>query len=276
MKAQHIDGILIDLRDNGGGFLNEAIELTGLFIEQGPIVQVRNSNGGLSIERDPDNSVFYSGQLAVLVNNFSASASEIFAAAIQDYGRGIILGNQSYGKGTVQNIIQLNRFFPRSDDKFGQLKLTIAKFYRVSGGSTQHVGVIPDVSFPSRFKHEEVGESSQKTALRWDEIDPVLYNQWNGDMSSIIKKLNASHLARVQSDAKFQNLLEDIREHDERDKQELISLKESVRQKMLDDSKAKREARKEQADEENKEEDLFLTESTRVLSDWIRLAGRSN
>lgn len=276
MKSQNINGILIDLRGNGGGFLNEAIDLTGLFIEQGPIVQVRNSDGRISIERDMDRSVVYSGPLAVLVDNFSASASEIFAAAIQDYGRGIILGNQSFGKGTVQNIIRLNRFFPRSEDKFGQLKLTVAKFYRVSGGSTQHVGVIPDVSFPSQFKHEEVGESSQKNALRWDEIDPVPYHQWNGDMSSIIKKLNASHLARVQSDIQFQNLLEDIREHKERDKQELISLKESIRQKMLDDTKAKKEARKEQNDEDEKDEDLFLTESARVLSDWIQLAGRSN
>ena len=276
MKSQNINGILIDLRGNGGGFLNEAIDLTGLFIEQGPVVQVRNSDGRIGIERDMDRSVVYSGPLAVLVDNFSASASEIFAAAIQDYGRGIILGNQSFGKGTVQNIIQLNRFFPRSDDKFGQLKLTVAKFYRVSGGSTQHVGVIPDVSFPSRFKHDEVGESSQKNALRWDEIDPVPYDHWNGDMSSIIKKLNASHLARVQSDIKFQNLLEDIRKHKERDNQELISLNESVRQKMLDDAKAKKEAREDEADEDEKDEDLFLTESARVLSDWIQLAERSN
>jgi len=278
MKSQNIDGILIDLRGNGGGFLNEAIDLTGLFIDQGPVVQVRDSDNRLSIERDVDNSVAYSGPLAVLVDNFSASASEIFAAAIQDYGRGIILGNQSFGKGTVQNIIQLNRFFPRTDEKFGQLKLTVAKFYRISGGSTQHVGVIPDVSYPSRFKHEEVGESSQENALLWDEIDPVQYSQWNGDMTSIIKTLNASHLARVQSDVKFQNLLAEIKAHKERDSQKLISLNEAERLKLRDEAKAKKEAREEETDDkdDNKEEDLFLTESTRVLGDWIQLAGRSN
>jgi len=278
MKSQNIDGILIDLRGNGGGFLNEAIDLTGLFIDQGPVVQVRDSDNRLSIERDVDNSVAYSGPLAVLVDNFSASASEIFAAAIQDYGRGIILGNQSFGKGTVQNIIQLNRFFPRTDEKFGQLKLTVAKFYRISGGSTQHVGVIPDVSFPSRFKHEEVGESSQENALLWDEIDPVQYSQWNGDMTSIIKTLNASHLARVQSDVKFQNLLAEIKAHKKRDSQKLISLNEAERLKLRDEAKAKKEAREEETDDkdDNKEEDLFLTESTRVLGDWIQLAGRSN
>ena len=279
MKSQNIDGILIDLRGNGGGFLNEAVDLTGLFIDNGPVVQVRYSDGKLSIERDVDRSVVYSGPLAVLVDIFSASASEIFAAAIQDYGRGIILGNQSFGKGTVQNMYPINRFFPGSKDNFGQLKMTTAKFYRISGGSTQHVGVMPDVSYPSRFKHEEVGESSQPNALLWDEIDPVQYNHWDGDMTSIIKKLNAAHLARVQSDVKFQNLLEDIKEHQERDSQKLISLNETERQKILDKSKAEKEAREEEMDDDEdnpKDEDLFLTESTRVLSDWIQLAGRSN
>lgn len=278
MKTQEVDGILIDLRGNGGGFLDEAVDLTGLFIEQGPVVQVRNSMGELKIERDMDRSVVYSGPLAVLIDNFSASASEIFAAAIQDYGRGIILGNQSFGKGTVQNIFPLNNIFRGSAEKFGQLKLTIAKFYRISGGSTQHIGVIPDVSYPSRFKHEEVGESSQPNALLWDEIDPVQYSPWNGDMTSIIKKLNATHLARVHSDVKFQNLLEEIKEHQERDSKKLISLNEAERQKLRDEAKAKKEAKDEETDEEDnkKDEDLFLTESTRVLSDWIQLAGRSN
>ncbi|MEJ2543225.1 MAG: carboxy terminal-processing peptidase [Calditrichaceae bacterium] len=275
MKSQNVDGILIDLRGNGGGFLDEAVNLTGLFIEQGPVVQVRNSNGKLQIERDFDKSVVYSGPLAVLIDNFSASASEIFAAAIQDYGRGIVLGNQSFGKGTVQNIIPLNKFFRGSREKYGQLKLTIAKFYRISGGSTQHIGVIPDVSYPSRFNHEEVGESSQKNALLWDEIDPIQYNQWNGDLTSIIKKLNNEHIARVHSDVKFQNLLEDIKEHQERDLHKLISLNEAERKKIRDEAKAKRESREEESDEDEKE-DLFLTESTKVLSDWIRLAKRHN
>lgn len=279
MKSQNIDGILIDLRDNGGGFLNEAIDLTGLFIELGPVVQVRNSSGQLSIERDEDSSIVYSGPLAVLVNSFSASASEIFAAAIQDYGRGIILGNQSFGKGTVQNIIKLGNFFPRSKDKIGQLKLTVAKFYRISGGSTQHVGVIPDISYPSRYDPEEVGESSQDNALLWDEIDPVYYDPVNKKLLPVIHKLNQMHQARVQSDIKFQNLLAEIKEHEERDQKDLISLQESVRKKIREESKTRKEAREEleeQDGENNDDEDLFLVESAHILNDWIRLSENSN
>jgi carboxyl-terminal processing protease len=280
MKSQNVDGVLIDLRDNGGGFLNEAIDLTGLFIDLGPVVQVRNANGAIDVERDDDPSITYSGPLAVLVNNFSASASEIFAAAIQDYGRGIILGNQSFGKGTVQNIIKLGNFFPRSKEKYGQLKLTIAKFYRISGGSTQHVGVIPDVSFPSRFNHDEVGESSQDNALLWDEIDPVNYHEVNDNLLPVIRKLNEMHKARVQSDVKFRNLLEEIKEHEERDDKELISLNESVRKKIRDEAKARKEVRQERLADNNEDkkedEDLFMVESARILGDWIRLGVKNN
>src|SRR5690606_26095844 len=143
INSENVDGVIIDLRNNGGGSLSEAIELTGLFIEGGPVVQVRNSDGSVEIGDDPDNSIVYDGPLAVMVNRFSASASEIFAGAIQDYGRGLILGEQTFGKGTVQNLIDLNRLTSRQRGQLGQVKLTIAKYYRINGGSTQNLGVIP-------------------------------------------------------------------------------------------------------------------------------------
>ena len=151
LKQANVDGIIIDLRRNGGGFLNEAVDLTGLFIDNGPVVQVKDSRGRINVEWDNKDGVVYDGPLAVIIDRFSASASEIFAAAIQDYGRGIIIGGQSFGKGTVQRPINLNQILRRNDNKFGQIKLTTAKFYRVNGGSTQHVGVTPDISFPSRY-----------------------------------------------------------------------------------------------------------------------------
>jgi len=277
LESEGVDGIVIDLRDNGGGFLNEAIDLTGLFIEQGPVVQVRNSDGSVKIEKDRDRNVYYEGPLAVLVNNFSASASEIFAAAIQDYGRGVVLGNQTFGKGTVQNIIQLSKLFPRSKDKFGQVKLTIAKFYRINGGSTQHAGVMPDITFPSRFDHSEVGESSQKNALLWDEIRPVSFEDYDINLSDNLNTIRMRHLSRIQGDTEFSNLLEDIDEHEKRENEKLISLNEAKRKKARDEAEAKRAARKEEFKKENgedaEEEDLFLVESARILSDWITISG---
>ncbi|NIW78769.1 MAG: PDZ domain-containing protein, partial [Calditrichae bacterium] len=164
----NVDGIVIDLRHNGGGFLDEAVNLTGLFIEKGPVVQVRDSRGRLNVERDYDSKIIYKGPLAIVVDRLSASASEIFAAAIQDYNRGVVIGGQSFGKGTVQNAIDLNRFVKGSSNELGQLKLTVAKFYRVDGGSTQHTGVIPDISFPSRYSLMDIGESATENALLWD------------------------------------------------------------------------------------------------------------
>ncbi|HEY7751964.1 MAG TPA: S41 family peptidase, partial [Ignavibacteriaceae bacterium] len=149
LKEQNVDGIIIDLRNDGGGSLEEAIDVTGLFIEDGPVVQVKNSDETIKSGTDADKSIIYDGPLAVMVNRFSASASEIFAAAIQDYNRGLIIGEQTYGKGTVQNLIDLNRIASQPGTKLGQLKLTIAKYYRVTGGSTQNLGVIPDIKFPS-------------------------------------------------------------------------------------------------------------------------------
>ncbi len=181
LKTAKVDGIVIDLRDNGGGSLTEAIDLTGVFIPKGPVVQVKESTGETEVYADHDGgSVAYEGPLAVLVNRFSASASEIFAAAIQDYKRGIIVGGQTYGKGTVQTLIDLNQWLPKEPEKVGQVKMTIQKFYRINGSSTQHKGVTPDIQLPSPFSAEEYGESSQPSALPWDQINSTRYEQSHG------------------------------------------------------------------------------------------------
>ena len=170
LEEQGIDGLIIDLRNNGGGHLTEATALSGLFIDNGPVVQLRNSNGRISRLDDPDPvpRVAYTGPMAVLVNRYSASASEIFAAAIQDYARGVIIGQQTFGKGTVQNLYSLDQYVRRPDDEgLGQLTLTIGKYYRVTGESTQHRGVDPDISLPSPIDATVVGESVRDSALPW-------------------------------------------------------------------------------------------------------------
>ena len=166
LKAEGVEGIIVDLRNNGGGSLQEADSLTGLFIKSGPTVQVKTANRRANIYADTDDEIAWDGPLAVMVNRLSASASEIFAGAIQDYGRGLIIGSQTFGKGTVQTLIPLNR---------GQLKITQAKFYRVSGHSTQHQGVLPDVEFPEVYDTDKIGESSLEDAMPWDEIKPAVY-----------------------------------------------------------------------------------------------------
>jgi carboxyl-terminal processing protease len=278
LQSAGVDGIIIDLRQNGGGFLNEAIDLTGLFIKDGPVVQVRRSNGKLNIESDLDSNVYYDGHLAVLVDRLSASASEIFAAAIQDYGRGIIIGNQTFGKGTVQNVIKLKRFFPKSKSKKGQVKLTIAKFYRVNGGSTQHKGVLPDIELPSRFTSMKIGESINKTALLWDEIKPVSFNKCNFNFNDNIQTLYARHNARIAKNRKFQYLIEDIEKLEKDREEKLISLQEEKRKKKRDEAEAKKAARKKEKDDEDenklsiKNEDLIVMESAHILSDMILLS----
>lgn len=194
LEEEGIDGLVIDLRNNGGGSLQEADAMTGLFIKSGPTVQVKSANRRPSIYSDTDDVVAWDGPLAVLVNRLSASASEIFAGAIQDYGRGIIIGSQTYGKGTVQTLVPLNR---------GQLKITAAKFYRVSGQSTQHQGVIPDIEFPELYDIERIGESSLVDAMPWDMIQPAVYPRTK-DISTLLPELNARHQIRVAEDADFE------------------------------------------------------------------------
>lgn len=246
LQQQNIDGLIIDLRSNGGGSLQEAIRLTGLFIDQGPVVQVRQSNGYIEIEKDPEKGVFYKGPLLVMVDQYSASASEIFSAAIQDYERGLIVGTQTFGKGTVQQLVSLDRFIAgRVADieggttKFGRLKVTMAKFYRVNGGSTQHRGVIPDIVYPSTHNPTEFGESSNINALVWDKIAPAQFEKY-ADLDETIKKLSRLHNNRIAGSREFKYLNEDIRKIKEARSQNSISLQEAKRLQERQESEEKR------------------------------------
>ena len=286
LKQKNVDGVVIDLRNNGGGALSEAIDVTGLFIDKGPVVQVKNDQGNIEVGSDLDPGIVYSGPLAVLVNRFSASASEIFAAAIQDYGRGVIVGEQTYGKGTVQNLIDLNKISRNSSNKFGQLKLTIAKYYRINGGSTQRLGVTPDITFPSYIDPNDFGESSEISALPWDKINPTNYKMFN-NLNDIIPKLQSFSENRRNNDPEFQYLKEDIRDYKNSKKQKYISLNEEVRKQKKDEEDEKefqreneRRKRKglkllekgevpEKSDEDN---DIFLTETATIVTDMIKLS----
>jgi carboxyl-terminal processing protease len=226
LEDQGIDGLIIDLRNNGGGHLTEATALSGLFIDNGPVVQLRNSNGRISRLDDPDPvpRVAYNGPLAVLVNRYSASASEIFAAAIQDYARGVIIGQQTFGKGTVQNLYSLDQYVRRPDEVgLGQLTLTIGKYYRVTGESTQHRGVDPDISLPSSIDATLVGESVRETALPWDTIRTTKFRA-GAPLDSTISSLTASHISRSKDDPDFQYLMEDIEDVEEVRAQKSVSL----------------------------------------------------
>jgi carboxyl-terminal processing protease len=200
LKAEGIDGVVMDLRNNGGGALHEANDLVGLFIEEGPTVQIRNSNNDVKVLEDEDPSVTYDGPLVVLVNRMSASASEIFAGAIQDYGRGLVVGSQTFGKGTVQAVRPLNH---------GQLKITQSKFYRVSGGSTQHKGIIPDIEIPSRVDKTRIGEDALDHALPWDQIEAVPHQRYF-DFSGVIDELRTRHDGRFAKHPEFQLLQKEI------------------------------------------------------------------
>ena len=238
IKAK-VQGIIIDLRNNGGGSLEEAIKLTGLFIKNGPVVQIKSSEGDIRVENDPDPSIDYSGPLMILVNRFSASASEIFSAAIQDYGRGIIIGDKTYGKGTVQNLIDLNHLMPGSGDKLGQVKLTIAKFYRINGESTQHIGVIPDVNFPSVFDTSEFGETSEPSSLPWDRIKPTNFTPF-GNIKQYVPQLVQKHEERVtKNDTEWNEYLAEINESKEAHDKKFISLNEAIRKKEHDEDEQK-------------------------------------
>jgi carboxyl-terminal processing protease len=226
LEEQGIDGLVIDLRDNGGGHLTEATALSGLFIDNGPVVQLRNSNGRISRLDDPDPvpRVAYNGPLAVLVNRYSASASEIFAAAIQDYARGVIIGQQTFGKGTVQNLYSLDQYVRRPEDEgLGQLTLTIGKYYRVTGESTQHRGVDPDISLPSHIDITVVGESVRDSALPWDTIRTTKFRAGE-PLDNTIDTLTASHNSRSKEDPDFQYLLEGIRDIEEIRSRKTVSL----------------------------------------------------
>ena len=209
LKDKNPDGLVIDLRGNGGGSLAEALELTGLFIEAGPIIQTRDYSGKIEVNRDPDPDISYGGPLAVLVNRNSASASEIFAGAIQDYRRGIIIGEPTFGKGTVQNVIDLNRFIEASDEDHGRLKTTIAQFYRVSGGSNQHRGVVPDIIYPTARYGRDYGERVLDNALPWDKVRPVRFISAGAPVENFARA-RERHEQRIKDDRLINLLLKEI------------------------------------------------------------------
>ena len=286
LEKEKVDGVVIDLRNNGGGSLQEATELTGLFIDQGPTVLVRNSDGRVDVLNDEDSGVFYRGPLAVLVNRLSASASEIFAGAMQDYHRALIIGGQTFGKGTVQTVQPLNH---------GELKLTLAKFYRVSGQSTQHQGVLPDIAYPAMVDTQEIGESALPEALPWDSIRPVV-KPVSDPFKPFLSELTARHEARTANDPDFvftrerlaltQRLMKDtsvpLQEAERR------QLQLSIEQQQLALENTRRKAKGEELlkeikneeeedapaepDKSTPEDDAYLAETGKILIDYLGLS----
>ncbi|HEX7988144.1 MAG TPA: carboxy terminal-processing peptidase [Duganella sp.] len=245
LKKEKVDNVLIDLRNNGGGSLNEAVELTGLFIDKGPVVQQRSADNKIEVENDTNAGMAWDGPMGVLINRGSASASEIFAAAIQDYGRGIIIGEPSFGKGTVQTLFGLDRFSQSEKIKFGELKFTVAQFFRINGGTTQLRGVTPDIKLPTMSDADSFGESSYDNALPWTSIKPAIYIP-AGELKEIVPMLDKKHDARVAKDKDFQYLAEDIALVKKQRKENSISLNEAVRRKEREQQEARaklREAR---------------------------------
>ncbi|HYQ37724.1 MAG TPA: carboxy terminal-processing peptidase [Pseudomonas sp.] len=285
LKQEKVDGVVIDLRNNGGGSLQEATELTGLFIDKGPTVLVRNSDGRVDVLADEDSGTYYNGPLAVLVNRLSASASEIFAGAMQDYHRALILGGQTFGKGTVQTIQPLNH---------GELKLTLAKFYRVSGQSTQHQGVLPDIDYPAVVDTKEIGESALPAAMPWDRIAPAI-KPASDPFRPFLAELKARHEARTAKDPDFEFTRKSMALSQQLLQQTVVSLNEEKRKAQRNDIEgrqlalenarraAKGEAPLKQLKEEDEqaaseepnklppEKDAFLAESGRILLDYLTL-----
>jgi carboxyl-terminal processing protease len=277
-KAEGVAGVTIDLRNNGGGSLLEAISLTGLFIKNGPVVQVKSSGvKDPEVLTDDDPEITYAGPLVVLTNRFSASASEIFAGAIHEYHRGVIVGESTYGKGTVQQVISLQRFIP--DAGVGSLKLTLQKFYRATGSSTQHKGVVPDIKLPTALSPEQFGESSQPNALPWDEIKSTLYQRTPIINDQVITSLSKAYSARLKTDPYLKKLINETEESKRNIEQTRISLNEATRKKEMDEAEKRKADNKSlgmKLDGENKPvsvplqlEDEYLRESLMVLTDLI-------
>ena len=288
LQKEKVDGVIIDLRNNGGGSLQEATELTSLFIDKGPTVLVRNADGKVDVLEDENPGAFYKGPMALLVNRLSASASEIFAGAMQDYHRALIIGGQTFGKGTVQTIQPLNH---------GELKLTLAKFYRVSGQSTQHQGVLPDVAFPSIIDTKEIGESALPEAMPWDTIRPAIKPAAD-PFKPYIDQLKAEHDARVAKDAEFIFIRDKLALADKLMAEKTVSLNEAERRAQHADIDAKqlvmenarrkakgeaplKEMKKEDEDalpvepEKTKpEDDAYLSETGRILLDYLKLSSQ--
>jgi carboxyl-terminal processing protease len=313
LKRENVDGIVMDLRENGGGSLMEAIDLSGLFIKTGPVVQVRSTDNKVEVDSDEDPSISYSGPLAILVDRFSASASEIFAGAMQDYGRALIIGTQTYGKGTVQNAIDLDKVIgpsmrdllskvtgneqtsgngkklisTGSQSKFGQLNLTIAKFYRISGYSTQHKGVTPDISFPSVIPLNKYGEDTEPSALPFDIIAKSDYTKV-GDFTAVVPQLDKLYHQRMETNPSFKYLLADIGDFNKHDNEKSVTLNEQELKKQRDADEAKtferdnlrrvalglKPLKKGEAKPRKEDLDFLKLEAGQILTDYINLGSK--
>ncbi|WP_221055156.1 carboxy terminal-processing peptidase [Shewanella algae] len=229
LNEAKVEGVIIDLRGNGGGALTEATLLTGLFIDQGPVVQIRDANGRISENRDNDGKSYYDGPLTVMVDRYSASASEIFAAALQDYGRALIIGESTFGKGTVQQHKSLGRIYDLYEKPVGHVQYTIAKFYRINGGSTQLKGVTPDIPFPSALEPGEYGEAEEDNALPWDKVPVAKYQPLGEIGTEMVSNLAKRHESRIKQDVEFGYILQDIGEFKKHHKEKSVSLVESER-----------------------------------------------
>ena len=287
LKAKKVDAIIIDLRGNGGGSLPEAISLTGLFIDKGPVVQIREGNGRVTPNEDTDPSVFYDGALTVMVDRYSASASEIFAAAMQDYGRALIVGEDTFGKGTVQQHRGLGRIYDNFDTELGSMQYTVAKFYRINGGSTQHKGVVPDISFPTPIDPEDWGESKEENALPWDSVPAASYSSAT-DIKAALPILKEKHAKRIAEEREFQYLAADIVEYKKEQDEKTITLNEKERIAKKDSQTAKDLARVnerlqrlklpqvkkiDEAPEKLEKLDPFLEETALITADLV-MTGR--
>jgi len=283
LKSENIDGLVLDLRNDGGGYLPEATELTGLFIDHGPVVQVRDTTGRLEVLDDPETSAAYTGPLAVLVDRLSASASEIFAGAIQDYHRGLIIGQTTFGKGTVQSLMPLDRFAAKPTN--GQLTVTIGKFYRVTGESTQHRGVEPDVPLASLIDTKEIGESALESALPWDRIAGVPFKASAATAAAPpVAVLATEEDARAQHDPDYKWLMSDIAALDSVREQKIVSLNLKVRREeraRIDKERLERENSRraaknlpafksiEELDKAKDTTDVVLDQASQVMADVV-------
>ncbi|MFV7770746.1 carboxy terminal-processing peptidase [Shewanella marisflavi] len=284
LKEAKVEGVVIDLRGNGGGALTEATLLTGLFIEQGPVVQIRDANGKVSQNRDNDGRVTYSGPLTVMVDRYSASASEIFAAALQDYDRALIVGESTFGKGTVQQHKSLGRIYDMYDKPIGHVQYTIAKFYRINGGSTQLKGVTPDIPFPSALEPGEYGEAEEDNALPWDKVPVAQYGTLGDINPELVTHLDSRHQQRIKNDVEFGYIEQDIAEFKKSHKETSVSLVEKERiaeREATDDKQLARlnerraveglEALKslDDAEDDVKAPDAFLDETVYITLDLV-------
>lgn len=290
LQKQNVDSVVIDLRTNGGGALTEAVSLSGLFIPSGPVVQVRDNNGRVRQDSDNDGVVYYKGPLVVLVDRFSASASEIFAAAMQDYGRAVIVGEPTFGKGTVQQYRSLNRIYDQmlrpEWPALGSVQYTIQKFYRINGGSTQRKGVTPDLLMPTGVEAAETGEKFEDNALPWDSINAATYVK-SGDVKPLVPQLTRQHADRIAQDREFQYIMKDIARFNAlKDKRNIVSLNLAQREKENHEDDASRlerinaryqaEGKKplknlDELPKDYKEPDPYLDETVKIANDLAQL-----